>query len=148
MGQGGGGGEVKSERKQHFVLLAVDFKETAACVSVEWVRNGFGATKHVLMNLFCLLMSQAFCIFYLTLQLSLNHHFKHNKICTKWRQIPISQPCNFNAAKELLPSERLSHISVLLLSFVVAYRHFGQLLWLSAALVQISCVEINGVMAP
>lgn len=117
-------GGVKSEIKQHFVLLVVDFKETAACVSAEWVRNGFGAAKHILMNLFCLLMIQAFRIFYLTLQLFLNHHFKHNKICKKWRRIPVSQSRNFNAVKGFLPRERLSQISVLLLTICSGLQAF------------------------
>lgn len=115
---------INSERKQHSVLWAVDFKETVACVPAEWVRNGFGAAKLILMNLLCLLMIQASCIFYLTLQLSLNHQLKHNKICKKWRQIPVSQSRNFNAVKEFLPSDRLSQISVLLLTICSGLQAF------------------------
>lgn len=69
-------------------------------------------------------MIQAFCIFYLTLQLSLNHHFKPNKICKKWRQIPVSQSRNFNTVKEFLPSERLSQVSVLFLTICSGLQAF------------------------
>lgn len=55
--------EKKSERKQHLVLLAVDFKEAAACVSAQQVRNWSGVAKHILMHLLWLLMNSSILYF-------------------------------------------------------------------------------------